>query len=157
MILARVCQARKEIVGSLILTANREVSAAELHIQKKGLPGFEDRLQPYDLSSSRGPASQAVDNATAADEWQQLTSCMKGALLTKITGHEWNHWHVSSTHDIKPADIATRSDEVLEFIFPKADRTFSMASRGRVSLFPLQFFCLFGSPGLHLAALIFNH
>jgi hypothetical protein len=73
---------------------------------------------------------------TAADEWRQLTSCMKGALLTKITGHEWNHWQVSSTHDVKPADISTRTDEVLGFIFPKADRTFSMSSRGRVSLNP---------------------
>jgi A1 cistron-splicing factor AAR2 len=136
----------KKSVGSLILTVNREVSAAELRIQKKGLPEFEDRLQPYDLSSSRGSASQAIDHATAADEWQQLTSCMKGALLTKITGHEWNHWQVSSTHDIKPADIATRSDEVLWFIFPKADRTFSMASRGRVSLFPFQFCCLSREP-----------
>lgn len=121
---------------TVILIADREVSAAELHIQRKSLPDFESRLQAYDLSSSRGPGNQIVDNATAINEWLQLTSCMKGALLTKITGHEWNHWQVSSTHDIKPADMATRSDEVLSFIFPKADRTFSLASRGRVSLSP---------------------
>ncbi|PMD43329.1 hypothetical protein L207DRAFT_423347 [Hyaloscypha variabilis F] len=108
-----------------------EVSAAEIRIQRKGLPEFENRLQSYDLSSSRGSESQTIDHVTAADEWRQLTSCMKGALLTKITGHEWNHWQVSSTHDVKPADISTRTDEVLGFIFPKADRTFSMSSRGR--------------------------
>lgn len=116
------------------MTADREISAAELRIQRKSLPDIKSRLQPYNLSASRGSENQAIDHAAAIDEWQKLTSCMKGALLTKITGHEWNHWQVSSTHDIKPADMSTGSDEVLSFIFPKADRTFSMASRGRVSL-----------------------
>jgi A1 cistron-splicing factor AAR2 len=119
------------------LTVDREVSAAEIHIQRKGLPELENRLQSYDLSSSRGPENQAIDHAAAADEWEHLTSCMKGSLLTKITGQEWNHWQVSSTHDVKTSDISTRSDEVLGFIFPKADRTFSMTSRGRVSLIPM--------------------
>jgi A1 cistron-splicing factor AAR2 len=115
------------------------VSSAEIRIQKQSLPEFEGRLNPYDLSNSRGPGTQLVDHIKAAGEWQQLTSCMKGALLTKITGHEWNHWHVSSTHDHKPAEgsirpkdsLDRRSDEVLGFIFPKANRTFSMTSRGR--------------------------
>lgn len=127
---------RKSKTWTMILTMNREVSAAEIRIQRKGLPEFEDRLQSYDLSSPRGSETQAIDHTTAANEWQQLTSCMKGALLTKITGHEWNHWQVSSTHDVKSSDISTRGDEVLGFIFRKADRTFSMASRGRVSLVP---------------------
>jgi A1 cistron-splicing factor AAR2 len=126
----------------------REVSAAEIHIQRKSLPELENRLQSYDLSSPRGSESQTIDHVTAADEWQQLTSCMKGALLTKITSHEWNHWQVSSTHDTKSADISAGRDEVLDFIFPKADRTFSMASRGRVSLVPRsRFFSLFRAPG----------
>src|ERR1700753_4234154 len=117
-----------------MLTEDREVSAAESRIQRKGLPEFENRLQSYDLTASRGPDNHIIDHATAFDEWQQLTSCVKGALLTKITGQEWNNWQVSSTHDIKSADISAGRDEVLGFIFPKADRTFSLASRGRVSL-----------------------
>jgi hypothetical protein len=133
---------------SLILIANREVSAAELRIQTKSLPEFEDKLQPYNLSSSRGSDNPAVDHATAANEWQQLTSCMKGALLTRITGQKWNHWQVSSTHDVKPADMATSSDEVLEFIFPKADRTFSITSTGRVSLYPSEVISFFREPGV---------
>jgi hypothetical protein len=119
---------------TVTLTVDREISAAEIRIQRKGLPKFENRLLSYDLSSSRGSESQTTAHATATGEWQQLTSCMKGALLTKITGHEWNHWQVSSTHDIKSVDLSAGRDEVLGFIFPKADRTFSMASRGRVSL-----------------------
>jgi A1 cistron-splicing factor AAR2 len=118
---------------------NREVSSAEIRIQRKSLPEFEDRLDPYDLSNSRGPGTQSFDHSKAAGEWRQLTSCMKGALLTKIMGHEWNHWEVSSTHDHKPAEgsirpkdsLGRRSDEVLCFIFPKANRTFSITSRGR--------------------------
>ena len=120
-----------------MLMVTREVSAAEIRIQRKGLPEFENRLQSYDLSASRGSEGQKIDHSTAATEWQHLTSCMKGALLNKITGHEWNHWQVSSTHDVKPADISARTDEVLDFIFPKADRTFSMSSRGRVGLITL--------------------
>jgi A1 cistron-splicing factor AAR2 len=123
----------------VILTVNREVSAAEIRIQRKTLPEFENKLLSYNLSASPGPATESVGHAKVAGEWRQLTSCMKGTLLTKITGHEWNHWQVSSTHDYKPADIAIRqkdslnrrSDEVLGFIFPKADRTFSMTSKGR--------------------------
>jgi A1 cistron-splicing factor AAR2 len=137
---------------SLILIANREVSAAELRIQTKSLPEFEDKLQSYDLSSSRGSDNPTVDHATAANEWQQLTSCMKGALLTRITGHKWNHWQVSSTHDVKPADMVTRSDEVLGFVFPKADRTFSIASTGRVSLYPSVVVSFFGSQESSLTA-----
>jgi len=66
---------------------------------------------------------------------------MKGALLTKITGHKWNHWQVSSTHDDKsttklgssvpddPLDVT--KDEVFNFVFPKEMRTFTSASIGR--------------------------
>ncbi len=77
---------------------------------------------------------------------------MKGALLTRITGQKWNHWQVSSTHDVKPEDMVTRSDEVLGFIFPKADRTFSMASRGRVSLHSIRICFVFRELGVILTA-----
>lgn len=61
---------------------------------------------------------------------------MKGIMLTKITGHNvWNHWHVSSSHDYKSdrgtTHVTYTKDEVLRFIFPKDNRTFSSLSFGR--------------------------
>jgi A1 cistron-splicing factor AAR2 len=127
----------------------REVSVAELRIQKDGLPEIFDKLQAYNTSSSSlaTQAGSAVNttfsNSLTKDPniWHHLTSSMKGALLSKITGHEWNHWQVSSTHDYKPAAKLASSvpddpldfgmDEVLNFVFPKALRTFTSASIGR--------------------------
>ena len=104
---------------------------AELRIQKEGLPEIFDALKPYDFGSSKS-------GATHADIWSRLTSCIKGALLTKITGHEWNAWQISSTHDLKTATGHTTTggedfskDNVLDFVFPRAVRTFSATSIGR--------------------------
>ena len=66
---------------------------------------------------------------------------MKGALLSNITGHEWNQWQVSSTDDYKPAvrisghpddahTLHKSGDKVLKFVFPKTNRTFSSNSIG---------------------------
>jgi A1 cistron-splicing factor AAR2 len=73
--------------------------------------------------------------------WHNLTSSIKGALLTKITGYKWNQWQVSSTHDYQSAaEVGTSipedkldfgKDEVLNFTFPKDLRTFSSTSFGR--------------------------
>jgi A1 cistron-splicing factor AAR2 len=73
--------------------------------------------------------------------WHHLTSCMKGALLSAITGHEWNQWQVSSTDDYKPISringhpddtrtLHKSGDKVLKFMFPKSTRTFSSNSIG---------------------------
>jgi len=62
---------------------------------------------------------------------------MKAALLNKVTGQkEWNHWHVSSSHDHKVSihvdkDHDFGKDEILDFVFPKDDRTFSTDAVGR--------------------------
>lgn len=118
---------------------------AEIRIQKDGLPEIFDKLKPYDFagpnpefpaSSVGSPSKSTV--ASHPNIWNRLTSCIKGALLTKITGHEWNHWQVSSTHDLKTATGHTTTggedfskDNVLDFVFPRAVRTFSASSLGR--------------------------
>lgn len=126
----------------------REVSAAEVRIQKNGVPEIFDKLQSYNISSSKS-ATQASNfragapGSLAKDSniWHHLTASMKGALLSKITGREWNNWQVSSTHDYKlekpglgavPEETMDfTKDEVLNFVFPKALRTFTQTSVGR--------------------------
>ncbi|PSS10746.1 hypothetical protein M430DRAFT_61145 [Amorphotheca resinae ATCC 22711] len=123
-------------------TLTEEVSAAEIRIQKASVPEIFDKLQTYTISNPT--KSQSVPGMTQFDAkgsniWNHLTSSMKGALLTKITGKPWNHWQVSSTHDYQPAvgrsvaddPMGFRHDEVLKFVFPRDDRTFSTDSIGR--------------------------
>lgn len=125
-------------------TLSEEVSAAEVRIQKGCVPEILDKLQKYSISnpSKSNPLSfSGVAQLYAEDSniWTHLTSAMKGALLTKITGKSWNHWQISSSDDYKaprqtslpddPMDF--RRDEVLRFIFPRSDRTFSDGSLGR--------------------------
>ncbi|TVY84791.1 hypothetical protein LSUE1_G001022 [Lachnellula suecica] len=119
---------------------SEEVSQAEVRIQKGELPELLPKMQSY-----AAPVNSGNTSAVAKDPeiWPQLTSCMKGKLLTKITGQEWNHWQVSSFHDYssqpkgpnlrREADITIGNykDDVLKFMFPKSSRTFTDESRGR--------------------------
>lgn len=120
------------------LIINREVSEAEVRIQQSTLPEFIDKLQSYKLPFGKGlqkPAVTPVDPQV----WVNLTSSMKGAFLNRVTGEKkWNHWQVSSSHDYKIADGIHGDnprdfgkDEVLDFVFPRALRTFSSESLGR--------------------------
>lgn len=115
-------------------------------IQKEGIAEIFDKLQAYTIMIAN-PATptkldgHATSSMVARDPniWHHLTSSMKGALLTKITGHEWNKWQVSSTHDYQPAvryssvpdDSHMVRDEVLRFVFPKSTKFFSDHSTGR--------------------------
>lgn len=118
--------------------------AAEARIQKQGLPEIFEKLKPYSLGGGQAmPKPQGVLGksrlyAEDSNLWRHLTSCLKGVLLSRITGHAWNKWQVSSNHDRKaPAGASFRSeedyrnDEVLSFVFPKSSRTFSENSVGR--------------------------
>jgi A1 cistron-splicing factor AAR2 len=125
----------------------QEFSAAEAMIQKESIAEIFDRLQPYTITIAN-PATPDKLNGHATSQmvardpnlWHHLTSSIKGALLTKITGQQWNHWQVSSTNDYKPTvrhssvpdnSIHKDQDEVLRFVFPKSTRTFSDDSSGR--------------------------
>ncbi|TVY49881.1 hypothetical protein LOCC1_G000170 [Lachnellula occidentalis] len=127
-----------------------EVTKAEVRIQKSELPEFLHKMLPYNATAS-APLAQANSTVsttptTATKDpniWPQMTSCIKGALLSKVTGQQWNHWQVSSFHDYKRKGHSSKSsrdaditidnyrDEVLNFVFPKDTRTFSDESRGR--------------------------
>ncbi|KIM94885.1 hypothetical protein OIDMADRAFT_134855 [Oidiodendron maius Zn] len=127
---------------------SEEVSAAEVRIQKGCVPEILDKLQEYSVSnptnSKSGSTSLDLSNvkllyAKNSNIWTHLTSSMKGALLTKITGQQWNHWQVSSSDDYRqprepnlpddPMDF--RNEEVLHFVFPRSTRTFSDEVLGR--------------------------
>lgn len=64
---------------------------------------------------------------------------MKVAHLNKVTGQDvWNNWAVSTSHDVKFFNSTHTDkgrhygkDEVLEFVFPKDEQTFSANSIGR--------------------------
>jgi A1 cistron-splicing factor AAR2 len=126
---------------------SEEVSAAEIRIQKESVPEILDKLQEYTItnpSSLNSDKSLDFSNAKQLYEkdssiWAHLTSSMKGALLTKITGQEWNHWHVSSSDDYKSPSMSNlpddpmdfRREDVLRFVFPRSTRTFTEDVLGR--------------------------
>ena len=130
------------LFDAYLLTKDREISLAEIRIQREGLPEIYDTLKPYDFASPKSglSANQSTSPTitSQSDIWSRLTSCIKGALLTKITGHEWNSWQISSTHDLKTATGHNTTggedfskDNVLSFVFPRAVRTFSTSTVGR--------------------------
>lgn len=127
---------------------SEEVSAAEVRIQKGCVPEILDKLQEYTITNpSKGQSNAKLLDFANAKElyskdtniWAHLTSSMKGALLTKITGHSWNHWQVSSSDDYKSSSQTNLSDdpmdfrreEVLRFVFPRSTRTFDEGVLGR--------------------------
>jgi A1 cistron-splicing factor AAR2 len=133
---------------------SEEISAAEVRIQKGCVPDILDKLQTYTISNFAKPKPEFLSSSNAkelgfssvkdlyaknSNIWTHLTSCMKGALLTKITGKSWNLWEVSSSDDYKsPPKISLPDDplnfsreEVLKFVFPRSNKTFSDGALGR--------------------------
>lgn len=118
-------------------------SAAEVRIQKQTLPEIFDHLKTYTVGGGQAmPKAPGIPGKSRlyADSniWPHLTSCMKGAMLSRITGKGWNEWQVSSNHDCKGpvgpsfrTEDEYRKDEVLDFVFPKSTRTFLENSFGR--------------------------
>ncbi|KAI6716306.1 hypothetical protein JHW43_001084 [Diplocarpon mali] len=108
-----------------------EATLAEVRIQANNLSEFADKLQSYTVKQREGLEDPSI--------WVQLTSSIKAAFLNKVTGEkEWNHWQVSSSHDVKQGHGIQRdnardfgNDKVLSFVFPKDGRTFSSRSIGR--------------------------
>lgn len=126
-------------------TLQEEVSTAEIRIQKDGLPEISNSLLPY-VSQAHKATEKAITQPAQSrlskndsNLWNRLTKYIKGALLNKVTGRGWNHWQVASTDDYckknpnSPKDdpMDYRKDEVLNFVIPKAARTFSENSIGR--------------------------
>jgi A1 cistron-splicing factor AAR2 len=102
-----------------------------VRIQRQSVPELETKLQPYDLGSSELLAKYP-------NIWRDLTSSLKGAFLTNITGHKWNHWQVSSADEYKSSETGKPGEETgflknesLTFVFPKSQYTFSTTSVGR--------------------------
>lgn len=140
-------------------TLEEEVSAAEVRIQKENVPSAYNTLMPYNVragSTSGLPQSKitSTGNAVHADgseTWHSLTFAIKGAMLSRITGREWNEWKVSSTDDCKPMvskaidckthtrmDLASErvdairgKERALTFVFPRGSKIFSDAVVGR--------------------------
>jgi A1 cistron-splicing factor AAR2 len=120
--------------------------AAEAMFQKEGIAEIFDKLEAYTImipnpATPKKLDGHATSSLAAKDHniWHHLTSSMKGAMLKKITGREWNEWQVSSSHDFKdpipsmPDDRNPNKghDEVLRFIFPKSLRFWHAAAVGR--------------------------
>ncbi|RDW70273.1 hypothetical protein BP5796_08670 [Coleophoma crateriformis] len=116
-----------------------EVSLAETRNRRQDVPNLYPALVPYENASlvhpQPGVLREDLQPGLGSNLWTRLTNCVKGALLSKITGKEWNHWQVSSSHDYKltnPTAVAEMSiHQVLNFVFPESSRTFSSTSIGR--------------------------
>lgn len=140
-------------------TIEEEVSSAEIRIQKDNVPSIFNKLMPYDVRAARaqGISQPKIGSATNPDfvdshtTWQNLTSAIKGAMLSRITGCKWNEWKISSMDDCKSTssiandrtthtrmDLAsnrtnaiTGTDHGLTFVFSPGSRTFSNTAVGR--------------------------
>jgi A1 cistron-splicing factor AAR2 len=117
--------------------------------EKEGIADIYHKLHPYSITLANPRTTPVKMDPSAVDImtrdsniWRQLTSSMKGALLAKITASpKWNEWRVSSADDYKPnsrdgmmpelPSIQKDRTEVLRFVFPKTNRTFSDFSSGR--------------------------
>jgi A1 cistron-splicing factor AAR2 len=103
---------------------------AEAMIQRDTLPEYFDTLMEYNL-----PVLSTVPSAYNNNLWQQMTSCIKGSLLSRVTGYDWNKWQVSTQHEYtdKAGHKAPRewdAKKVLSVVFPKDARTFTKDSKG---------------------------
>lgn len=112
----------------------QETSTAEIHNQKSGIGEIYHKLQPHGELDQIEKASP-IDGITYA-LWVRMTSSMKGALLTRITGKGWNKWEVSSLHDVKNRSVDNKdqfrqsNNEVLDFVFPRSGRSYALAACG---------------------------
>lgn len=116
---------------------DEEVSAAEVRIQQQSIPEFLQDLISCSDSSSEQFSSSLVKRPTV---WSDLTSSIRGSLITKITGNGWNDWLVSSTQKCKPSTndglhgnnaCVLSKDQVLNFTFPHSDNRHYRHAVGR--------------------------
>lgn len=75
---------------------DEELSKAEARIQADYVPNFFITLLPYAQTSIL-----AAQPSSVPELWPCLTSCIKGEMLTRVTGRSWNQWRISSTDDRK--------------------------------------------------------
>ncbi|RKF63420.1 putative aar2 protein [Erysiphe neolycopersici] len=116
---------------------DEEVSAAEIRIQQQSIPEFVQDLVSY--SDNRFQKfSSAFEKKPMI--WSELTSSIRGSLITKITGNGWNDWLVSSTQKRKPTtngglqgnnECGLSKDQVLNFTFPHSDNRHYRHAVGR--------------------------
>jgi A1 cistron-splicing factor AAR2 len=131
-----------------------EVSAAEVRIQTENVPKVFNQLLPYNTRAENSSTSQVQQSSIRTPgvkdqaTWSRLTFAIKGAMLTRITGHPWNQWIVSSSDaasymETYPTDAKDNvldmakdqqmvgKDLVLKFAFPRNGVTYSKEVIGR--------------------------
>jgi A1 cistron-splicing factor AAR2 len=135
-------------------TLEDEISDAEFRIQTENVPKVFNLLLPYNTGAFSSGSSQSLHSLNQAPAirdpaiWKRLTSAIKGAMLTRITGGSWNKWMVASNHEAKyMEDIPTDAkdnvldiakdqqlvgkDKVLKFAFQRNGVTYSREVIGR--------------------------
>ncbi|OBT62670.1 hypothetical protein VE03_07501 [Pseudogymnoascus sp. 23342-1-I1] len=127
-----------------------EDSAVEIKSQKDNIQSTYGTLLPYNIRAAQTPElskSRADSAETDGDDpktWQDLTFAIKGPLLSRVTGGNWNDWRVTSMDerkptDAKPADNQTQmamdttiaEEKKLGFVFPAGSKTYSESAVGR--------------------------
>ncbi|KFY85377.1 hypothetical protein V500_08475 [Pseudogymnoascus sp. VKM F-4518 (FW-2643)] len=138
-------------------TLEDEDSAVEIRSQKDNIQSTYSTLLPYNIRAAQTP-ELSKSRANAADAhgddpktWQDLTFAIKGPMLNRVTGGNWNDWKVTSMDEPKPTDTKpsdnqhqTEMDIVpesvdttiaeekkLRFIFPAGSKTYSETVVGR--------------------------
>ncbi|KFY27373.1 hypothetical protein V493_03538 [Pseudogymnoascus sp. VKM F-4281 (FW-2241)] len=130
-------------------TLEDEDSAIEIRNQKDNIQSTYSTLLPYNIRAAQAPElskSKATSMETLGDDpktWQDLTSAIKGPMLSRVTGGNWNEWKVTSMDERKPTDTepvdivpetvdaAIAEEKKLGFIFPAGSKTYSETVVGR--------------------------
>ena len=140
-------------------TLEEEDNAVEIRSRKDNLQSTYSTLLPYniravktlELSNSNISSAKASIHVSDPKTWQSLTFAIKGAMLSRITGGNWNKWKVTSMDECetttgKPVDYqgqtpmdlvpegvdtTVATEKVLKFIFPPGSKTYSEMVVGR--------------------------
>lgn len=131
-------------------TLEDEDSAVEIRSQKDNIQSIYGTLLPYNIRAAQTPEvskSRANSAETHGDDpktWQDLTFAIKGPMLSRVTGGNWNDWRVTSMDERKPTDAkpadnqpqmamdtSIAEEKKLGFIFPAGSKTYSETAVGR--------------------------
>ncbi|TQS38522.1 hypothetical protein Golomagni_00972 [Golovinomyces magnicellulatus] len=119
---------------------DEEVSAAEIRIQQQSSPEFVHDLYPFENNIAQNVSSALNKRPTI---WTDLTSSIRGSLITRITGNGWNEWLVSTTQERKPtSNIELRGEnscglsknQIFNFSFPHSSNRYHRGFVGRENI-----------------------
>lgn len=118
-----------------------DVSELESDEKRRKMVGiYSSSIYPFGTTWTKEMSNAQSEGHHA--RWTALTSCITSTLLSRITGHERNHWKVTSSDDVldtphmatngaKATQTAITTDQNLYFSLEQGSKTFLNTATGR--------------------------